>query len=106
MQSGVLGGIAFLSLHGYAQAPAVHSPTSEIPHGPEIRLWEGAAPGAVGDTPADIPHLEFFGASPDAKLADGLHTAAIVCPGGGYTSLAYDKEITRILEWLSGEGHL
>jgi acetyl esterase/lipase len=87
-----------------AQVPAVHTPADQIPHGPEIRLWDGAAPGAVGTTPADIPHLEFFGASPDAKLADGLRTAVIVCPGGGYTSLAYDKEGTRIAEWLNGEG--
>lgn len=58
----------------------------------------------MGDTPADTPHLEYFGASPDAKLADGLRTAVIVCPGGGYTSLAYDKEGTRIAEWLNGEG--
>ncbi len=88
----------------HAQLPPVRTPADQVPHGPEIRLWDGAAPGAVGDTPADIPHLEFFGASPDAKLADGLHTAVIVCPGGGYTSLAYDKEGTRIAEWLNSEG--
>lgn len=96
--------LAFATLLSTAQVPAVHTPVSQIPHGPEIPLWEGAAPGAVGTTPADIPHLEFFAASPDAKLADGLHTAVIVCPGGGYTSLAYDKEGTRIAEWLNGEG--
>lgn len=87
-----------------AQLPAVRTPADQVPHGQEIPLWEGAAPGALGTTPADIPHMEFFGASPDAKLADGLHTAVIVCPGGGYTSLAYDKEGTRIAEWLNGEG--
>lgn len=87
-----------------AQLSPMRTPADQVPHGAEIRLWDGPAPGAVGDTPADIPHLEFFGASPDAKLADGLRTAVIVCPGGGYTHLAYDKEGTRIAEWLNGEG--
>lgn len=91
---------------GYAaaQLPAIRTPADQVPHGAEIRLWEGRAPDAVDDAPADIPHLEFFGASPDAKLADGLRTAVIVCPGGGYINLAYDKEGTRIAEWLNGQG--
>lgn len=95
---GLLGAVAA------AQLPPVRTPADQVPHGAEIRLWDGRAPGAVGDTPADIPKLEFFGASPDAKLADGLRTAVIVCPGGGYINLAYDKEGTRIAEWLNGEG--
>jgi acetyl esterase/lipase len=58
----------------------------------------------VGTTAEDKPHLEFFGASPDARLKDGLRTAVIVYPGGGYTHLAYDKEGTRIAEWLNVQG--
>lgn len=69
-----------------------------------IPLWEGQAPGAIGTTEEDKPHMEFFGASPDGKLKDGLHTAVVVYPGGGYTHLAYDKEGTRIAEWLNLQG--
>ena len=87
-----------------AQLPPVHSPADQVPHGQLIPLWDGPAPLAVGDLPEDKPQLEFFAASPDAKLADGLHTAVIVCPGGGYTHLAYDKEGTRIAEWLNLQG--
>ena len=102
--SALVLGVGLFSSSAFAQVPVVHSAGDQIPHGPEIPLWENGAPGAVGTTPADIPHLEFFGASPDAKLADGRRTAVIVCPGGGYTSLAYDKEGTRIAEWLNTEG--
>lgn len=62
-------------------------------------LWPDGAPGAVGTTDADKPRLEIFGA-PGA----GPHTAVIVCPGGSYTHLAYDKEGTRIAEWLNLHG--
>jgi acetyl esterase/lipase len=88
----------------FAQLPLVRTPADQVPHGVEIPLWSGAAPGAKGETAADMPHLEFFGASPDGRLADGLRTAVIVCPGGGYNSLAYDKEGLRVAEWLNLQG--
>ncbi|MHB1021001.1 MAG: alpha/beta hydrolase [Acidobacteriaceae bacterium] len=53
----------------------------------------------MGTEEQDKPHLEIFGASSHA-----LHTAVIVCPGGGYTHLAYEKEGTRIAEWLNLRG--
>jgi acetyl esterase/lipase len=96
--------VCFLATSIVAQLPSVHTPADEVPHGQIIPLWNGQAPGAVGNTEEDKPHLEFFGASPDAKLKDGLRTAVIVCPGGGYTHLAYDKEGTRIAEWLNVHG--
>jgi acetyl esterase/lipase len=88
----------------FAQLPPVRTPADEVPHGTTILLWPEGAPGAAGTQEQDKPHLEFFGASPDAKLKDGLHTAVIVCPGGGYTNLSYDKEGTRIAEWLNLQG--
>ncbi|MHB8969101.1 MAG: alpha/beta hydrolase [Pirellulaceae bacterium] len=85
-----------------------------------IRLWEGAAPGAPTPslepkniegakvagrsllrlTDIDTPSLEVFPADP-AHAADA---AVIVCPGGGYSILAYDLEGTEIAEWLQGIG--
>ena len=53
----------------------------------------------MGAEEQDKPHLEIFGAP-----GSGQHTAVIVCPGGGYTHLAYDKEGTRIAEWLNLRG--
>jgi len=97
-------GLSLLASSLSAQLPAVHQPADDVPHGQIIPLWDGQAPGAIGNTEEDKPHLEFFGASPDAKLKDGLRTAVIVCPGGGYTHLAYDKEGTRIAEWLNVHG--
>lgn len=49
----------------------------------EVRLWEGQAPGALGDKAADIPILTVFTAP--APIATGA--AVVVCPGGGYGSL-------------------
>jgi acetyl esterase/lipase len=97
---------AGISLH--AQAPAQGSatipavvPAAEIalPHGQLEYLWPNGAPEAVGSEEQDKPHLEIFGAS-----GSGLHAAVIVCPGGGYTHLAYEKEGTRIAEWLNLRG--
>jgi len=70
-----------------------------LPHGQIEYLWPAGAPGAVGSGDQDKPRLEIFGAT-----GPGLHTAVIVCPGGGYTHLAYEHEGTRIAEWLNLRG--
>jgi len=68
------------------------------PH-PVIRLWQGQAPGAVGDGPADIPTITVY--QPAADKATG--SAIVVCPGGGYGGLA-DHEGRPIAEWLNSIG--
>jgi acetyl esterase/lipase len=95
-----------LCLAGAAQSTSATSsaatpPAAEIalPHGEIQYLWTDGAPGAVGSEEEDKPHLEIFGAS-----GAGPHTAVIVCPGGGYRFLAYEKEGTRIAEWLNLRG--
>jgi acetyl esterase/lipase len=92
------------SANAVAQAASAISPTPSWadpvpPHGPIEYLWPAGAPGAVGVEEQDKPHLEIFSAPPS-----GAHAAVIVCPGGGYTHLAYDKEGTRIAEWLNLRG--
>jgi acetyl esterase/lipase len=84
-----------------AQAPAAASPASQatLPHGEIEYLWPDGAPGAVGTEEQDKPHLEIF-----SGFGSGTHTAVIVCPGGGYTHLAYEKEGTQIAEWLNLRG--
>jgi acetyl esterase/lipase len=82
-------------------APAGHSAAdSSLPHGEIQYLWPNGAPGAVGSMEEDKPHLEIF----SGAGAVNAHTAVIVCPGGGYTHLAYEKEGTRIAEWLNLRG--
>lgn len=64
-----------------------------------LRLWSGAAPGALGEAEKDIPTLTPFW--PDADKATGA--AVIVFPGGGYRSLAA-HEGTPFAQWLASQG--
>ena len=63
-------------------------------------LWEGKAPGALGDGDADRPTLTFY--APSSKHA--LTSAVIVFPGGGYGYLATNHEGRQIANWLNGAG--
>lgn len=85
-----------------------------------IPLWEAAPPAARAEpltprnvegaqvagqpilrlTDIDTPSLEVFPADP----ASASGAAVIVCPGGGYSILAYDLEGTEIAQWLQGIG--
>jgi acetyl esterase/lipase len=65
-----------------------------------LRLWSGAAPGALGSKPQDIPTLAIC--LPDPANATGA--AIVVCPGGGYGHLALDHEGRQIAEWLNANG--
>ncbi|MEO5740659.1 MAG: alpha/beta hydrolase [Vicinamibacterales bacterium] len=53
-----------------------------------IPLWQGKAPGALGDGPDDIPTLTVY--MPPSTT--GPMTAVIVAPGGGYRALSMNKE--------------
>lgn len=66
-----------------------------------VRLWDGDAPGAKGQTPEDIPTLTPF--LPDGN-SGGPRAAMIVCPGGGYSGLATDHEGTAYALWLNQHG--
>lgn len=67
---------------------------------PVLRLWEGPAPLAKGETEKDVPTLTIY--QPAADQANGC--AIVVCPGGGYGGLAIDHEGKQIGEWLSSIG--
>jgi acetyl esterase/lipase len=69
--------------------------------GKPLRLWpEGAVPGARGAEPPDVPtitpHLA-AGGGPEPRAA------IVVCPGGGYASLA-PHEGAPVARWLNGLG--
>ncbi len=68
--------------------------------GPVEYLWPMGAPGAVGEEPADKPSLTLYLAA--AEKAVGV--AVVVCPGGGYGTLAVGHEGHDIGVWLNGLG--
>ncbi|MDE6397570.1 MAG: alpha/beta hydrolase, partial [Muribaculaceae bacterium] len=78
-----------------------------------IPLWPGGVPeatdsGSPKETISDkgvvrnvqMPTLEIFPARGDRKTGK----SAIICPGGGYTALAYYHEGTNIARWLADNG--
>jgi acetyl esterase/lipase len=88
-----------------------------------IALWPGVAPGDKGDigeekdtTKPDPkippekqvirlgniskPTITLFRPAPEKETG----AAVVVCPGGGYSILAYDLEGTEVCEWLNSIG--
>ncbi len=64
-----------------------------------LPLWEGKAPGALGETPKDIPTLTpYLSEKPGAARA-----AVVICPGGGYGALA-DHEGSHYAKFLNEHG--
>jgi acetyl esterase/lipase len=86
--------------------------------GDPIRVWPGEAPdepagieakkakaatgsdGVIRIPYVDTPELFHFPAHPDKATG----TCIIVCPGGGYGKLAWNKEGTEIATWLNTLG--
>ena len=64
-----------------------------------IRLWEGDAPGALGQEEKDIPTLTVY--LPEKEKATGA--AVVICPGGGYAMLAQHEGKNYAL-WLNENG--
>lgn len=65
-----------------------------------IRLWDGRAPGAIGDDPArDIPFLRVFPA-PDKG------PAILLIPGGGYDRLTNEKEQAPVARYFAERLHI
>jgi acetyl esterase/lipase len=61
-------------------------------------LWENGAPGALGHEDSDIPTLTYYPAR------EGVPTAVIVAPGGGYSVLAANHEGRQVANWLNAAG--
>lgn len=82
-----------------------------------IYLWPGKVPGEIKEKNdpvaaesrndgvlrlAEVTNPAFEVWLPDSKNNNGA--SFIVCPGGGYSILAYDKEGTEIAAWLNKLG--
>jgi acetyl esterase/lipase len=98
--------LIFLSFTGFSQQKEL------------LYLWPGKVPGEIKEKQKPVidttrkdgvlryteitnPAIEVW--LPDAKASNGA--AVIVCPGGGYVRLAYDKEGTEIASWLNKQGY-
>jgi len=66
---------------------------------PEIKLWKDGAPGAKGDSIADIPAVYYY--SGDKNISK----AVVICPGGGYNHLSLEKEGFRLAKWFNSIGY-
>jgi acetyl esterase/lipase len=76
------------------------APAAEPFEGPVELLWPDGAPGAVGAEPADKPWLSIH--RPPGDKMNGA--AVIVCPGGGYGSLADSYEGHDVADWFNSFG--
>ena len=65
----------------------------------ELPLWEPGAPGALGTEPKDIPMAMVR--LPASNEPTG---AIVICPGGGYGTLAMDHEGHQIAAWANEMG--
>ena len=64
-----------------------------------IALWPDGAPAAKGTAEGDIPKLFTY-----PTTGSGPHSAVIVMPGGGFTSLKMDQEGADEAKWLAARG--
>jgi acetyl esterase/lipase len=82
-----------LSVHAQSPAPILQEPQT-------LPLWQGKAPGSLGDGPEDMPTITVY-MPPNTT---GPMTAVIVAPGGGYRALSMNKEGRIPAAYLSSLG--
>lgn len=66
----------------------------------KIYLWPQGAPGALGNEEKDKPSLTVY--LPDKDKATG--SAVVICPGGGYVTLADQHEGDTVAKWFNKLG--
>ena len=75
-------------------------PPLPIQDGQVIPLWTGPAPGALGTADTDIPVITVYlprSVAPNTP-------AVVVCPGGGYRTLASNHEGRQVASYLNSLG--
>jgi acetyl esterase/lipase len=65
-----------------------------------VPLWNGPAPQSHGSAPNDIPTLTVY----LPQKAAHATSAVVICPGGGYNHLAFDKEGTNEAAYFQQRG--
>jgi acetyl esterase/lipase len=92
-----MGAKILVLMLGLAQAAQLPLP---IRDGQTIPLWTGPAPGALGSDEADIPAITVY----LPRTVAPNTPAVIVCPGGGYVSLAQNHEGRQVAAFLNSLG--
>ena len=94
-------------LFGVVSAASIDPDASEV-----LSLWDDLAElspyalqedrgdGVIRISDVENPTLALY----PAPERSGASPAVLVCPGGGYSKLAYNKEGTEIAAWLNGLG--
>ena len=86
-----------------ASATAVFAQTTRpATDGETLRLWDGPAPGAIGDAERDVPTLTVYLPRPAGSGAD--IAGVIICPGGSYRALAMNHEGRQVANYLNSLG--
>ena len=91
----------------HASAQYLNTPTAIWPNGlpgggeQKELVWQENNQDGNRMTEVTDPTLEAF--VPDASRSNGK--SVIVCPGGGYRMLAYQKEGQEVAQWLSNLGY-
>jgi acetyl esterase/lipase len=75
-------------------------PALPLTDGQVIRLWEGAAPGALGTDDVDVPTMTVF----LPRTMPPATPAVVVCPGGSYRALASNHEGRQVASYLNSLG--
>jgi acetyl esterase/lipase len=94
-----------LSTGGYSQQSVpVYLWPDRVPGQKEAKHPPVQTPNISGNVIrlTDVTNPAYFVFKPESGKSNG--TGIIICPGGGYNILAFDKEGTEIAEWLNGLG--
>ncbi|MDR3308895.1 MAG: alpha/beta hydrolase [Tannerella sp.] len=91
---------AFVSLYSVDAQKIIKLWEGEPPTSNELTEPEVSQPDRSSFSKVSIPTLEIY--LPDKTTATGM--AVVVCPGGGYSGLAYNHEGLMVAKWLNKEG--
>jgi len=83
-------------------AAAVRGQQPQLPlvDGQVLRLWQGSAPGALGNDESDIPTMTVY----LPRVMQARTPAMVVCPGGAYRVLASNHEGRQVAGFLNSLG--
>jgi acetyl esterase/lipase len=91
------------------QASAPQTPPAASPV--VVPIWPEGVPGAIAGAAPEVSENGLVSNVHQPSLtvhlaptASANGTAVVVCPGGGYARLAFDKEGTAVARWLNGLG--
>lgn len=97
--------VVILTTVGYSQPSVpVYLWPDKVPGQQEVKHPPVQTPNTSGNVIrlTDVTNPAYFVFKPESGKGNG--TGIVICPGGGYNILAFDKEGTEIAEWLNGLG--